>query len=75
MGGEIVFEGFFRLNDTDRGRGELGNGRGASRFVGKWTLQIDRQRERTTWDKLNSIRIKLTIATLIPQFNTAIVSG
>jgi hypothetical protein len=74
-GWDIVFGGFFRRNGADRGRGELGNERGASKFVGKRTLQIDQQRERTAWDKLNSICVKPTIATLVPQFNTAIVSG
>ena len=37
--------------------------------------QIDRQRERMAQDKLNSVRIKPTIATLIQPYNTAIISG
>ena len=51
------------------------NGPDASRFVAKRTVQIDRQQERMARDKLNSVRIKPTIATLIQRYNTAIVSG
>jgi hypothetical protein len=53
-------------------RGELGMGQA---LVAKWTVQIDRQQERTTQDKLNSVRIKPTIATLIQCYIMAIVSG
>jgi hypothetical protein len=48
---------------------------GAPRFVAKQMVQIDRQRERTVWDKLNSVRIKLIIAMLIQRYNIAIVSS
>jgi hypothetical protein len=53
----------------------VGNGPDTSRFVAKRMVQIDRQRERTTRDKLNSVCIKLTIAMLIQRYNTMIVSG
>ena len=43
----------------------VGNGPGASKFVAKRTVLINQQREQTTWDKLNSFRIKPAIATLI----------
>ena len=48
---------------------------GASRFVDKQTVQIDRQRERMARDKLNNVHIKPTIATLIQRYNKAIVCG
>jgi hypothetical protein len=48
---------------------------GASRFVAKQMVEIDRQQERMAWDKLNSVRIKPTIATLIQCYNMVIVSG
>ena len=53
----------------------VGNGLGASRFVAKRTVQIDRQQERLARDKLNCVRIKPTIATLIQRYNTMIVSS
>jgi len=71
--------GFFSWSNCRQGanwgRGELGNGPNSSRFLAKRTIQIDWRRERTAWDKLNSIRVKPTIATLIQCYNTVIVSG
>jgi hypothetical protein len=70
--------GFFswsnRSQGADRGQGELGDGPDDSRFVAKWTVQIDRQRERTVQDKLNSIHIKPTIVALIQCYNMVIIS-
>ena len=70
--------GFLVGRTAAKGRQDLrgvGNGPGASRFVAKWTVQIDRQRERTARDMVNNIRIKPTIATLIQHYNTVIKSS
>jgi hypothetical protein len=57
--------GFFSGSNSrqyaDRGKGSWGTDRAVLGFFSKRTVQIDRQRERTTRDKVNSIRIKLTI--------------
>jgi hypothetical protein len=70
--------GFFSwLNHSqgiDRGQGELGDGPDDSRFVAKWTVQIDQQQERMVQDKLNNIHIKPTICALIQCYNMVIIS-
>jgi hypothetical protein len=47
----------------------------SSRFFSKRTVQIHWQREQMTQDKINNIRIKPTIATLIQRYNAAIINS
>jgi hypothetical protein len=59
------FSGSNSRQCTNRAEGSWGMAQVVLGFFSKWTVQIDRQRERTARDKRNNIRIKLTIATLI----------
>ena len=69
------FSGSNSRQCADRAKGSWGTDRAVLGFFSKQTVQIDRQREWTARDKVNSIRIKPTIATLIQHYNMAIVSS
>ena len=69
------FSGSNSRQCADKAEGTWGTDQAVLGFFSKRTVQIDRQRERTARDKVNSIRIKPTIATLIQCYNMGIVSS